>query len=182
MLSLGIRGILGVEPSSFDSRVRDALVKQKGVEQGKMMGRTVLENVFDKRTDLGNFTVVRLGRSDDGEGPGDSYLDIGEYPEDLEARFANTSSIKTIVPSDFSVLVDTLSVDGKEVPLNSAVHGVPAGRAAALLDTGTSEALVTKDVLDAIYSGIPGAFYSEALGLGWVVPCLAAPNVTFTIG
>lgn len=146
------------------------------------MGRTVLANMFNQHAELGNFTVIRLGRSDDGEGPGVSYLDVGEYPEDLKGQFENTSAIETVTPNDFSLLVDDMSVNGKKVPLKSSVRGVPSGKAVANLDTGTSSGELPKDILDAMYGGIPGALFSDSDGV-WIVPCLEyAPNISLTIG
>ena len=69
------------------------------------MGREVLANIFAQEPQLDNFTVIALGRSDDGESTGESYMSIGEYPQELMGAFANTSSIKTVTPTDFSVLV-----------------------------------------------------------------------------
>ncbi|KZV62259.1 acid protease [Peniophora sp. CONT] len=181
MLSVGIRGILGIELSTFGSLVQESFISRYGFQKGEKMGRTVLANIFDQNADLGNFTVIRLGRSDDGEGPGESYLDVGEYPEDLKDHFANTSSIETIRSTDFSIFVDALTVNEKKVSLKSAVRGTPSGKTVANLDTGTSVALVTKDIRDAIYSSIPGAWFSDIQDI-WVVPCLTGLNITFTIG
>ena len=62
------------------------------------------------------------------------------------------------------------------------MKGAPSGKAIANLDTGTSKAAIPQYILDAIYSSIDGAWYSDAAA-SWIVPCMnRAPNVTFTFG
>ncbi|VDC00074.1 unnamed protein product [Peniophora sp. CBMAI 1063] len=183
MFPLGIRGILGAELSSYQfSGIRDELNDRYGAQKGGELGRNILANIFNQHPNLGNFTTIVLGRSDDGESAGESYFAIGEYPERLKDSFSNTAYIDTIIPTDFDLFADTVSVNGKAVSLNSSIRGVPRGKAIANLDSGTSTALVPRSVVDAMYGGIPGALYSDP-DQTWIVPCLGdAPNITITLG
>ena len=141
---------MGIELATFNSEIRNTLTQMYGPQKGEEAAREVLQNVFSQHPDLDNFTVIALGRSDDGESTGDSYLSIGEYPDELKDLFANATSIDTVTPGDFNVVIDAITVNGKEIPLNSSVRGIPQGKAVVSLDTGTSEALVPRYVADAI--------------------------------
>ncbi|VDC07265.1 unnamed protein product [Peniophora sp. CBMAI 1063] len=187
MLPLGIRGIMGI---AVDSESTSGIIYELDnlyeSQPGKAeeIGRNVIANVFEQNAGLGNFTVVSLGRTDDGEGTGEGSLAIGEYPEGLENQFAQTSAVDAFTPgaARWTVPVDAMAVNSKTLALESAIQGAPSGKAIALIDTGTSKAMVSQAVLSAMYSGIPDAWYSTGLGV-WVVPCTAdAPNITVTIG
>ncbi|VDC07262.1 unnamed protein product [Peniophora sp. CBMAI 1063] len=182
-LPLGIVGIMGVALDSGLSWIHDELEQIYDTKTANEVGRSVLANVFDQHPTLDNFTVVYLGRSDDGEGSGSGYISVGEYyPEELEDYFDSIEAIKTFTPTDWTVPMDRLTVNGKSVALKSGVKGAPAGKAIADLDTGTGDAAVPKYVLDAMYGGISGAWYSDAFE-AWIVPCLNdAPNITFNFG
>ncbi|KZV62257.1 acid protease [Peniophora sp. CONT] len=182
-LPLGIRGIMGVALDTSFSWIHDELDSLYESQQAQELGRNALANIFHQDARLGNFTVVLLGRTDDGEGTGEGYLGIGEYPDGFEDFFTNIKPIDTFTPTDWSVPVDSVGVNGRmAVSLKSAVKGAPAGKAIANLDTGTGAASVSKEVLDAMYGGIQDAWWSDDFE-AWVVPCLqGAPNITFTIG
>lgn len=177
-----MRGIMGVALDTSYSWIHDKLDISYGSQQADEIGRNVLGNVFNQDANLDNFTVVFLGRTDDGEGTGEGYVEVGGYPEGTEEYFGNVSSIDTYTSTNWNVPVDAITVNGKMVALKSSVQDAPVSKAIALLDTGTSKAIVPRYVLDAMYSEIPNAWWSDDLA-AWVVPCLTnAPNITITIG
>ncbi|VDC00076.1 unnamed protein product [Peniophora sp. CBMAI 1063] len=182
-LAEGLRGILGLDAGIDNTNLQDDLYQKYG-NKGLVMGRNFLQNIFADSPDLGNFTVVALGRSDDGESAGEGYLAIGEYPEQLKDSFAKADYVDVVEETGlFTVYVDAVKINGKGLPLNSSVRSAPHGKAVATLDTGATAAQVTQDIFDAIYQSIPGAFYRADVGY-YVVPCLPpdAPNITITIG
>ncbi|VDC00079.1 unnamed protein product [Peniophora sp. CBMAI 1063] len=187
ILPEGVRGIMGFDAGVGTTNLQVELFQEHG-DQGLATGRTFLGNIFAASPDLGNFTVVILGRSDDGERAGEGYFAIGEYPDGLKESFSKVNYVDSTgtTGGHFSVVVDAVSVNGKELPLNSSVSPefVSPGKAVATLDTGAGAGFVTQDFYDAIYSSIPGAFYSADVS-AYIVPCLppsGAPNITISIG
>ncbi|VDB90967.1 unnamed protein product [Peniophora sp. CBMAI 1063] len=185
--SLMSNGVLGFDigiPPGNTSPLGLTLAENYGPVKGIEMGRNVIGNIFAQNPDLGNFTVMIFGRTDDGEGAGEGYLGIGEYPEELKDSFSKVNYVDTVrsKPSSFVVYVDGISLNGKSLPLNSTVRRTPHGKAVANLDTGTSSAQIPQDMSDAIYRSIPGAYYSDDLQ-HYVVPCVSsgAPNISFKV-
>ena len=63
---------------------------------------------------------------------------------EIDPRYAGISNTATIptfpqqAPSRWSLIVDSIIANGKNIPLKSVVQGAPSGKAVALMDSGTS--------------------------------------------
>jgi saccharopepsin len=113
----------------------------------------------------------------------------------------NTDPIPTfpvISPNRWSVLVDSIVVGSKQIPLTTSVADAPSTKAVVLLDSGTSYSFVqfaifccfpapdtmhryaSPEVCKAIYGSVQGARLDSNLGQ-WVVPCDAEIDVALQI-
>ncbi|KAJ7107853.1 aspartic peptidase domain-containing protein [Mycena epipterygia] len=143
-----------------------------------------LNNIFDQTPDQQNFIGISLSRTDDLEGSADASFTINEIDE-AYAAVVNAPPLPLFpgaadkVLTRWSILVDNISVNGRAVSLPpSTVQGAPAGKIAALLDTGTPNGVLPSTLLDAIYSQIPGSLYDNA----WTIPCETTTIVAIEMG
>lgn len=151
-------------------------------------GQSFLFNSFAQNPTLPNFLSVLLGRTDDQEATANGIFSISEYIESYE-EVANAPKVQQFLSDElpasagqWTFLVDEFKINGISFPLNSSIPGVPSGKVLALLDTGTSEALLPPVFSNGIYGKVVGGAFSETLSK-WVVPCSSPlPNVTITIG
>ena len=111
----------------------------------------------------------------------------GEYEPDF-AAVANNSAIPTwpvTSPTRWNVLLDAVIVNGTIVLPTTAVVGAPSNKAVVLMDSGSSysyahsysillfltcASYAPKEICDAIYGNIDGAYYDADL-VQWIVPC-----------
>lgn len=148
-----------------------------------ILGESPLGNIFHQNKSLPNFITIMLGRSGDLDDTTDGMFTISEYIDGYEnieqtpklARYDGGGS------SRWSILLDSITVNGEKVALNSSTDGVPKGKSITVLDTGATQAQVPRFIVDAIYSSFPDAVYSEESDL-WAVPCNASADVRFTFG
>ncbi|KAJ1308995.1 hypothetical protein OPQ81_004677 [Rhizoctonia solani] len=180
ILDWGADGLLGLGLNSL-SKV-DHLVNSTGGS----WGRTLLYNIFSQSPRTPNFIAFLLQRSEHflNETAEGSFT-IGELEPEYESAISATEAIPIwpmVNPTRWSVLIDSYDTTGA-VPhtLSSTVSGVPSGKAVALLDSGTSYSYASEEFCRNIYSSIPGATFSSALGQ-WVVPCNQEINLGLTIG
>lgn len=182
LFDLGVFGLLGISFSTDDaSRVEASIEKEY---HNITMGQSPLANIFSQNTSLPNFITVSLGRSGDLEDVSDGAFTISEVIDGYENILETTKLERIQVPGAFTswaVVLDSMTVNGEQVPLKSVVQGVDSGKAVAVLDTGTTGAGVPKYVMDVMYSGMPNALYDSALE-SWVVPCNATADVRFVFG
>ncbi|KAF9898208.1 hypothetical protein BX616_004337, partial [Lobosporangium transversale] len=73
----------------------------------------------------------------------------------------------------WSIPVNGMTVNGKDIPTNGAI---------AAIDTGTTAMLMPKTTADAINSAIPGAISLPQEGGLWVLPCSGDAPITITFG
>ena len=79
------------------------------------------------------------------------------------------------------MLLDSVSVNGQNVSLNSSTQGVPQGKSVAVLDTGATDASIPKFLVDAIFSQMPEAVFNET-SKQWIIPCNSTADVRFIFG
>jgi len=169
---LGIYGFLGL---SFDfSNVSPINRKIKSLYgPDATWGRSVLKNIFAQNPSQPNFVAIDLSRTDDLEDTGGGSLSIGEY-DDKYAGVAKKPKLPQYPKGGdrWTILLEGISVDGKVVPVQSTISGIPTGSAQALLDTGDPTSVFPVAIHDAIYSSVPGsAKYSDDTGQVWFIPC-----------
>jgi len=184
VLDAGLDGLIGL---SFDGSVLSPITEklvESGMDPG--LGEPFLFNIFDQTPGQNNFIGISLSRTDDLEGSADASFTINEF-DPTYAAVAN-APVNPLFPGDngvWSILVDSISVDGTDIPLPiSNVLGAPEGKVVATMDTGTPYAAVNGQILDAIYSQIPGAIslQGDADGFVWAIPCNTTTIVSVQIG
>ncbi|KAJ7255235.1 aspartic peptidase domain-containing protein [Mycena rebaudengoi] len=188
----GIFGLWGLgfnTPGS--SRINDAVQKAFGASE--TWGQSVLANIFAQHPTGSDYIGISLSRTGDQEGTADASLTISEYDSDYEA-VQNAPKIPQF-PQDsgaWTVLLDALTVNGKKIDWTSSVVGTPAGKTIVDLDTGTTNIMMPRRIVNAIYSSIPGAVLSPNSRVPslkfsttndvWVVPCNATFDMKATFG
>ncbi|TFY61247.1 hypothetical protein EVJ58_g4630 [Rhodofomes roseus] len=179
----GVRGILGL---AFDagSTVQGTIAQVYG--EDSTLGRSFLSNLFNQNTTKPLFTV-QLGRTDDPQYTAEGAFTIGEYLPDYDEvqdmpklhRFPNNG---TGAAPRWSTVMSGMTINGEPFQFNaSGVPDTPEGSVVAVLDTGFTFPPIPGPAVEAIYSGIQGAYYDTNSSL-WIVPCNKAANVEFQFG
>ncbi|KAJ7638809.1 aspartic peptidase domain-containing protein [Roridomyces roridus] len=169
-LSYGADGLVGLGFTSLSSI--DHAVNATGASTG----RSLLYNMFLDNPSEPNYIAFALQRSTDSGNDVQGSFSIGEvepaYSAVLDGPAIPTWPIS--FPNRWNVLLEALLVNNGSgttvVTPTTNVTGAPSNRAVVLLDSGTSYTYAPAAICDAIYSGVPGAQYSPALGQ-WTVPC-----------
>ncbi|KAA1478164.1 acid protease [Dentipellis sp. KUC8613] len=166
-----IEGILGL---GFDTN--SAIYNATG---NNSADATPLTNVFNQNKTDNNFITLDLSRGTDGGNTIGGAFTINRYLADQSA-VANAPRNNVTPPDsrDWSIAVGGVNVNGQEYNISQdAVNGTTH----AVIDSGTSFAIVPTNLSNFIYQGIPGAKSCPTdSGPMWVVPCTSASNLTFT--
>jgi len=173
----GAVGIVGLGFTSL-SHI-DAAIDVGGVT----WGRSLLYNIFALNPTEPNFIAMALERQSDPTDSVQGSLGVGELEPEY-ASVAQTTKIPLfpqVGSTRWTVLLDSFAVNGATQNVTSAIAGVPAGKVAVLLDSGTTYSYAPASVANAIYSGVPGAVLSADL-TQWSVPCSAGIRLTLWIG
>ncbi|KAG9128063.1 hypothetical protein FRC07_005650 [Ceratobasidium sp. 392] len=178
----GLYGIIGF---GFDSLCRMCEAVQN--QYNATWGRSLLSNLFLQEPNTPNHIAFALERADDLDDMAVGSFDVGE----IQPQYAAIEQSAPIplwpeTANRWTVLLDAITVNGSNVPLNSTFEGdnasePPAGKSVALLDTGTSYTLAPMWAVEAIYGNIPGSVYSKKYGV-WFIPCMWEGSVSLTIG
>ncbi|KAJ7478399.1 aspartic peptidase domain-containing protein [Mycena latifolia] len=180
IVDLGLDGLMGL---SFNALVASPITAAL-YSQGPTLGQPFLYNVFDMTPEQDNFIGISLSRTDDLEGSASASFTINE----LDATYAAVADSPAVPlfpvgTTRWSVLVDSMNIDGVDIPLTSGVPNAPNGSLVAVLDTGTPTSTLPPAILYALYSQIPGAFVSvNGSEIDFVVPCNTSALVTVVIG
>lgn len=143
-----------------------------------------ITNIFAQNPRAPTCFDVLLSRNDDPEDTAAGTFLIAEHLDGYEA-IANQPKLYKQFADRWTVTVDKMSVNGKPFAFApSSVPGIPAGKVAAILDTGFSNPPIPPAAVDAIYSSIPGAVNvtDPTNPFQWLVPCNGTTNLTFTLG
>jgi len=171
--AVGIVGLGFTGLSHIDAAVTDS---------GGSWGRSLLYNIFQLEPNVPNFIAFALDRTTDPTDDVEGSFALGEV-DDKYAAVQSTGHIPLYPPKGstrWTILMDSFASDGVSHKLTSLVQGVPEGRAAVLLDTGTTYSYADPSVAQAIYGNIQGARLDKSLGQ-WVVPCNAGIYLTLWI-
>lgn len=180
---LGISGILGL---SFDfgtaSDINAAVKSRYG--NSSTWGQSVLHNIFDQHPNEPNFIALSLSRTDDYEDTKGGSFTIGEYNSNYSAVSKEPHLAQFPEGSDrWTTLLEDIFAGGRSIPVTTTLKNVPAGRGVTLLDTGDPNAMFPSNVLDGIYSNIPGSVkYNDSSGATWIIPCNTTTIVEFVFG
>lgn len=96
---------------------------------------------------------------------------IGEADSNFNTTL--NAALPAINMDAWFVLMDSLNVNGQSLPSQNID--------VALLDTGTSFALLPQAYVDAIYSSVPGATFDQVHGQ-YIIPCDTKLNVSLSFG
>ncbi|KAJ7487062.1 aspartic peptidase domain-containing protein [Mycena latifolia] len=180
IVDLGLDGLMGL---SFNVLVASPITAAL-YSQGPTLGQPFLYNVFDMTPEQDNFIGISLSRTDDLEGSAGASFTINE----LDAAYAAVADAPAVPlfpvgTTRWSILVDSMNINGVDIPLTSGVTNAPNGSLVAVLDTGTPTSTLPPAILYALYSQIPGAFVAvNGSEIDFVVPCNTSALVTVIIG
>ncbi|KAI0804711.1 aspartic peptidase domain-containing protein [Irpex lacteus] len=171
-------GLIGL---SFDTHSEVNRAIQSAYGNGTTIGRTPLSNIFAQDPAAPNCVDMHLNRAIDVERVANGTLLIGEHSEEY-SDISKQPVLYTIEETEWTVMLDGMTVDGKSVTLGgqNSSSGVATSSLPVLLDSGTSFAVITDNMFNAIYESIPGAVLTDTSQ--WTVPCLSSTNVSFSIG
>ncbi|TFY70760.1 hypothetical protein EVG20_g2250 [Dentipellis fragilis] len=168
-----IEGILGL---GFD--INSSIFNATG---NNSADATPLTNIFNQNKSENNFITLDLSRGDDGGNTIGGAFTINRYLSD-QSNVANAPRNNVTPPgsTDWSIPVGGINVNGQEYNISQDAFN---GSTHAVIDSGTSFAIVSTNLSNFIYQGIPGAKSCPTdSGPLWVVPCTSASNLTFTFG
>ena len=158
-----------------------ALEAAWGNQAADKLGSSPITSLFAMNATLPNSFDVALGREDGVSKVASGDFFIGQHAPDAGALMS-APKLSSLNVDHWTILLDGLTVNNKPFSFSkSSVQGVAAGKAVAVLDTGFSLPQIPKDMLDAMYQGVPGSLFSED-DLTYLVPCDAGANVTFIFG
>ncbi|KDQ57375.1 hypothetical protein JAAARDRAFT_194518 [Jaapia argillacea MUCL 33604] len=176
--SINQLGILGVAPTT-GSKIALTL------KNTSYNGRTFLENAFMTYPKEPNYITFMLSRDPvNGITSGGTFT-IGEVATEFTA-IMKTPQRKVLSTSSFprwATMMDGIVVNRKMYSGHSKFNStfVSAGQTIALLDSGTSLALVPHFYANAIFKDVPGAVFNTAQQT-YTVPCDTKVNVSFIFG
>ncbi|KAJ1306263.1 hypothetical protein OPQ81_010967 [Rhizoctonia solani] len=156
-------------------------------------GRSLISNIFLADPSTPNHIAFFLDRTGDLNDTDVGYFDIGTYAQGYE-QVANQPKLDIFTGFEsevlqWNVLVYGLSINDKKQDLKSSVvaskdvgltNVPPKGTISALMDTGTSAALIPEHAFHELYTSMGGVLVKGASV--YVVPCLSQAKVEFTIG
>ncbi|CAE6456987.1 unnamed protein product [Rhizoctonia solani] len=155
-------------------------------------GRSLMSNIFLADPSTPNHIAFFLDRNDGLNDTDTGYFDIGTYAPGYEQV---STQPKLDVFSGFelqvlqwNLLVHSISINGKKQHLKTSIkvdkdagltNVPPEGTISALMDTGTSSALIPECAFHELYKAMGGVLVKGASV--YVVPCLAQANVEFVL-
>ncbi|KAF8064915.1 aspartic peptidase domain-containing protein [Lyophyllum atratum] len=181
MTDLGIYGLFGL---GFDhpetSPINSAIEKKYG--PSATWGASVLQNIFNQNASKPNFIAVDLARTEDLEGTAGGSFNIADYDKEYVA-VADAPKLLQFPrnATRWTTLLEDVWVDGVSIKFGSTIEGVPAGKAIALVDTGSPAGVFPAEIMQGIFSRIEGAAYDKTMRL-WLIPCNSTTNVDMVMG
>lgn len=176
-----MNGILGLGLDRIHSSIDTTVKEMHGADA--TWGSPLLRNIFSQSHDADNYVSLDLARTEDGEDVQGGTITIGDFEDGYDAVL--DQSKVSVYPEDakrWTIVVDGVTVNGKHIELKS---DFPVMGAVALVsvDFAAPGGYVPESVLHDIYGNIEGAEkYDDGSSLRYIVPCNAAPNVTYLIG
>ncbi|KAJ7076740.1 aspartic peptidase domain-containing protein [Mycena belliarum] len=184
-LGPGVDGLIGVSFDGLSTSPIMATLSES--DQDPALGEPFLYNIFDQTPEQNNLIGISLSRTDDLEGSADASFTINEIDE----AYAEVvkAPLLPLFPGNnkrWSIMVDGISVDGVNISLpTSAVSGAPDGKIVTVLDTGNPTGILPEQIVNDIYSRIPGAqsrVLADQPPNSWTVPCNTTTVVTVYFG
>ena len=150
---------------SFSTFPVDGILGLGRATTSEMGGLTVMQILEEENLVDANMFSIRLSESDDGEN--DGQVTFGK-PD--KSQFSGTISYSDAVNDEglWKIPLEEVAVDGQKLEL---------GKRKAVIDTGTSWILASKDDAEALHDAIPG---SSNRGKEFFVPCDTEQAIQFT--
>ncbi|KAJ7054457.1 aspartic peptidase domain-containing protein [Mycena amicta] len=174
--SASVCGLVGLGFDSPQSAVIPATLTAAG-QDGSTEGKSLLSNIFDSSPDKERIFGLSLSRAGDRRESAEARLDIGEV--DAQHQDVLTAPVLPSDPQGCSTL-------------EYSVRWHLRQRLVTLIDSGTTNISPPIEVVNAVYSSIPGAvlaknatqliIHESATLDTWVVPCGTAIRVTAKFG
>ncbi|VDB91841.1 unnamed protein product [Peniophora sp. CBMAI 1063] len=178
------KGLLGLGPNSGSVIYRKLDADDNG-------GDSALFRIFEESQATSQFITLYLNRLDStGKSTNQSEFTISEVIPGFEAvqqqQKLTIKDVPTLTDADqhWAVLSDAWGLtgpDGNFVEIGSTVPRVDDDKLVAVIDSGFTYSQVPRDMSDAIYGRVQGAWYDETQEL-WRVPCAQELSITFHFG
>ncbi|KIK01896.1 hypothetical protein K443DRAFT_678040 [Laccaria amethystina LaAM-08-1] len=180
--SQGYDGLLGLGPNT------GSLI---GKKLSGSAGYSTLQRLFQQDKMTANYISFLLDRKND---PGETFtgqITISEVVPGFENITSmpqlDVETVSRILKGDqhWQALTDKnngiTGPDGLPIQLKSIVPNAPSGQFVAVVDSGFTFSQVPRDISDAIYGRVNGAYY-DTQNEWWLVPCGQYLNVSFNFG
>ncbi|CAA7262971.1 unnamed protein product [Cyclocybe aegerita] len=179
----GYDGLIGLGPNE-SSVIRKKMKKADS-------SNTLVQRVFEANRSTENYITFLLDRKGD---PGEQFK--GQFTiSEIVPGFENITSmpkldvdkVNRLLKADqhWQALTDEdngiIGPDGNAVTIDSIVPGAPEGQFVAVVDSGFTFSQVPREVSDAIYGRVRGAYYDEK-NEWWLIPCGQYLNISFNFG
>ncbi|KAF8650170.1 hypothetical protein AX16_005404 [Volvariella volvacea WC 439] len=154
-------------------------------------GDSLLTRIFEQDHHTSNYISFLLDRKGDPIDPFTGQLTISEivpgFENITEMPKLDVDKVNRLLEADqhWQALTDkdhgVIGPDGEAVKVLSLVRKAPKGQFVAVFDSGFTFSQVPRQVSDAIYGRVKGAFY-DVKNEWWTVPCGQYLNISFNFG
>ncbi|KIM43280.1 hypothetical protein M413DRAFT_444096 [Hebeloma cylindrosporum] len=179
----GYDGLLGLGPND-SSVIRKKLKKASSAN-------TLLQRIFDANKASDNYISILLSRKRNSTDLSTGQFTISEIVPGMENITSmpklDVDKVNRLLKADqhWQALTDKnigiIGPDGQPVQIDSIVPNAPKGQFVAVVDSGFTFSQVPRDVSDALYGRVSGAFY-DTKNEWWLVPCGQYLNISFNFG
>lgn len=172
-------GILGISFDDASESNIEAIIQQAwGADS--TLGRTPLSNIFFQNTSLDTSYDLAIGRKDDLEEYSYGTFIIGGHAPGAE-NITQAPILPVEVLSQWTVTLEGFSVNGQNRSFGTpSSNSTRPGTLIALIDSGTSNAIMPSDLVEFIYDNVPGSV--QGPDGTWYTPCYESANVSFVFG
>ncbi|KAF8057037.1 aspartic peptidase domain-containing protein [Lyophyllum atratum] len=165
----GVKGTIGVAPFEFGPYK----VEKQGEKLATVSIDSVLkphwfhpaflnaeESTIGAMTDIGIYGLFGLGfdhlEASINDAIQKKYGPSATWGASYDEEYVTVASAKKILQfsrggTRWTTLLDSIFIDGVPVGISSTINGVPAGKAIALVDTGSPTGVFTKDIMEKIF-------------------------------
>jgi len=178
----GYAGLLGLGPNA-GSVIHDKIDTDAA--------DSVLTRIFKQNHHTDNYISFLLDRKSDPTDPFSGQLTISE----IVPGFDNITSMPKLDVDEINKLLEEdqhwqaltdadngiIGPDGESIKVPSLVRQAPKGQFVAVFDSGFTFSQVPREVSDAIYGRVKGAYY-DVKNDWWTVPCGQYLNISFNFG
>jgi len=178
----GYAGLLGLGPNAA-SVIHDK-IETDAVD-------SVLTRIFKQSQKPENFISFLLDRKNDPTDPFSGQLTISEIAPGFDNITSmpklNVDEVNKLLEEDqhWQALTDAdngvIGPDGEAIKVLSLVVKAPKGQFVAVFDSGFTFSQVPREVSDAIYGRVKGAYY-DVKNEWWTIPCGQYLNISFNFG